>query len=626
MRIIKILLLVLLFPFVIFGQDQAGIDSANANELDIYTRQLESARKQHLADSVQRSMLLAELDKLKNTESEKRSGLVNQLNTIERKDSVQKARLAARVDSLKRTTQGFPVTILQDTIMVIYNRVGSVNALKRADIIKHKVKALAETYTFDSTKLSVNTEAASVDIVYADEVIMSITEMDAVWNNTTQITLAQQYRQQIIQAIYLYKSETNWTSVLKRCGLIVLIVTVLVGIIYFIQRFFKSLRLKIARQKGRYLRELKIKNYRLFDSTQLLKAVFIALNALKWFIIILVLYLTLPLVFLVFPWTENIAHTLLNYVISPLKNILLAVIAYLPNLFKIIIIVVITHYLLKALRFLANEISSGRLEISGFYADWAQPSYNIIRILLYAFMFIVIFPYLPGSESNIFKGVSVFLGVVFSLGSSSAIANMVAGLVITYMRPFRIEDLVKIGEITGEVIEKGFLVTRLRTIKNEEITIPNSAILNGHTIKYSIAAEDGGLILHTTVTIGYDVPWQKVHGLLQQAAANTANLLKEKEPFILHTTLGDFNISYELNVYTARPKEMPVIYSDLHRNIIDEFNKGGVEILSPKFYALRDGNAITIPPEQLPPNYKAPEFGVKVNSSPGRKSTGSKKP
>ncbi len=136
-------------------------------------------------------------------------------------------------------------------------------------------------------------------------------------------------------------------------------------------------------------------------------------------------------------------------------------------------------------------------------------------------MFILIFPYLPGSSSNIFKGVSVFLGVLFSLGSSSAIANMVAGLVITYMRPFKLGDRIKIGEITGDVIEKNMLVTRLRTIKNEEITIPNSSVLSGNTINYSSMSKSDGLIIHTTVTIGYDIPWKDMHQALIDAALRT---------------------------------------------------------------------------------------------------------
>ncbi|NJN42356.1 MAG: mechanosensitive ion channel family protein [Flammeovirgaceae bacterium] len=251
--------------------------------------------------------------------------------------------------------------------------------------------------------------------------------------------------------------------------------------------------------------------------------------------------------------------------------------------------------------------------ITGFYPDWAKPTFTIVKILLYAFMFVVVFPYLPGSDSDIFKGVSVFLGVLFSFGSSSAISNLVAGLVITYMRPFKIGDRIKIGEITGDVIEKSMLVTRVRTIKNEDITIPNSTVLSGHTVNYTTSAKDLGLILHTSVTIGYDVPWKKVHELLISAALATKGILNEetKKPFVFQTSLDDFYVAYQINAFTEESHRMAAIYSDLHQNIQEKFNEGGVEIMSPHYGALRDGNMVTIPSDYLPKDYQTPSFKIK---------------
>lgn len=272
----------------------------------------------------------------------------------------------------------------------------------------------------------------------------------------------------------------------------------------------------------------------------------------------------------------------------------------------------VTKYAIQFIEFMAGEIEKGSLVISGFYPDWAKPTFGIIKVLMYAFMFIVIFPYLPGSDSPVFQGVSVFLGILFSLGSSTAISNMVAGLVITYMRPFKIGDRIKIGEITGLVLEKSMLVTRIRTIKNEEITIPNATILSGHTINYTTSAKELGLILHTTVTIGYDVPWQKVHDLLVRAAQDADGILKDesKKPFVLQTSLDDFYVAYQLNAYTDQPEKMALIYSNLHQQIQDKFAEAGVEIMSPHFGAIRDGNMVNIPADYLPKDYKAPSFNV----------------
>jgi len=230
-------------------------------------------------------------------------------------------------------------------------------------------------------------------------------------------------------------------------------------------------------------------------------------------------------------------------------------------------------------------------------------------------MFVLIFPLLPGSDSNIFKGVSVFIGILFSLGSSTAIANMVAGLVITYMRPFKIGDRIKIADVTGDVIEKSLLVTRIKTVKNEIITIPNASVLSGNTTNYSSVAAEKGLIIHTTVTIGYDVPWKDMHAALINAALRTDMILKEPKPFVLQTSLEDFYVAYQINAYTREASRQALVYSNLHQNIQDCCNEVGIEILSPHYRAARDGNTTTIPAGYLPKDYKVPAFNVKIEKS-----------
>ena len=265
------------------------------------------------------------------------------------------------------------------------------------------------------------------------------------------------------------------------------------------------------------------------------------------------------------------------------------------------------------IRFFFDEIKKENIKIDGFYSDWAMPTFNIIRFLLLAFMVVIIFPYLPGSDSPIFKGVSVFVGILFSLGSSNAIANMVAGLVITYMRPFKIGDFIKIGDVSGEVIEKTALVTRIRTPKFEDITIPNSTVLSSTSTNYSSNTKhvNNGLLIHTTVTIGYDVPWKDIHKALIEAALKTDMIEQTPSPFVLQTSLDDFYVSYQINVYTKQPTKQPLIYSSLHQNIQDSFNAAGIEIMSPHYNAVRDGNNTTIPENYLKDDYEAPSFSIK---------------
>ncbi|MEI8049719.1 MAG: mechanosensitive ion channel domain-containing protein, partial [Bacteroidota bacterium] len=350
----------------------------------------------------------------------------------------------------------------------------------------------------------------------------------------------------------------------------------------------------------------------LFDSKKQVEALLTINNFLKWVFILILVYIALPILFGIFPWTKNLAATLLSYILDPLKNIALGLWNYFPKLITVIVIVIVFRYVLKGIGFLKNEIEKGDLSIPGFYADWANPTYQIVRVVVVAFMLVVIFPYLPGSDSPVFQGVSVFLGLLFTFGSSGSLSNIVAGLVLTYMRLFKIGDRVKIGDIVGDVIEKSLLVTRIKTIKNEIISIPNSTVMSSHTINYSSEAVDKGLILHTTVTIGYDVPWKNMHQALLNAADRTDLLLKEPNPFVLQTSLDDFYVSYQINAYTKEANKQAMIYSQLHGNIQDCCNEVGIEILSPHYRAERDGNMITIPANYLSKDYKAPAFNVSV--------------
>lgn len=308
------------------------------------------------------------------------------------------------------------------------------------------------------------------------------------------------------------------------------------------------------------------------------------------------LYLSFTLVFEQFTFTAAWSQVLWGYIVAPMREMYGQAVGYLPNFFTIVFLLVAVRYILKLVRFIFYETEQGAIDLPGFHPEWAEPTYQIVRFLIFVFTAVVIFPYLPGSQSPFFQGISVFVGVLFSFGSSSAISNIVSGTVLTYMRPFKRGDVVRIGDTTGEVIDKGMLVTRVRTPKNVDVTIPNSAVLNGQIVNYSSLAAGPGLILNTTVTIGYNVPWKIVHTLLTDAAKRCEGILAEPEPFVLQTSLNDSHISYELNAYTATPLLMPRHYSDLHRNIQETFAAAGVEIMSPLYAAVRDGGPSTIPP------------------------------
>ena len=514
---------------------------------------------------------------------------------------------------VKKTYTPMPVAPFYDTLFYINDGVGAFTAYERATAITEKIRNAdkdREGFRFDS--LSVIADGNSVAIAYRDIIIMAITENDASIAETTQMALALEYEKVIQNAIIQHQKDTAWLTILLRVLTEALIVAVQILLIIGINRLFRKISDKVRRMKGKTIKSIKIKSYKLLDAEKTIGFILFLLKITRYLIIFLTLYQSIILVLSVFPATRGIAGILFGYVLTPLTKMLSRIVHFIPNLISIIVIILIFRYLIKGLRYFAEEIDKGRLVFKGFYSDWAHPTFNIVKILLYAFMFVLIFPLLPQSDSAIFKGVSIFIGVVFSISSSSIINNVVSGLVLTYMRPFKVGDRIKIGEIVGNVVEKTPFVTRIRTPKNEEVTIPNSSIMSAQTFNYSQSARTYGLVLHTKLTFGYDTPWQQVHELLLNAAKRTSDVLEDPKPFILQTALNDFYAEYQLNVYINDADKMPRVYSNLHQNIQDVFNEAGLELTAPHYQAHRDGNKSTLPPAYLPDGYQAPPFHVKV--------------
>lgn len=592
--------------------DQSIKDSLAENRLALTTRLLRENDSLQKADAFQKKELEAQIQQISNQNEQKRRELLQKLAAFEQADSIQKATRLEKINNLKNTHSGFPVVPFRDTLFYIYNKLGPLQPKDRASNIEQKLRQLAEDPFFSADSIRQTPNENNIDITYSDLILFTITEDDALWMNETQSAVANQYIVAATNSIQQNKDENSLKNLLIRIGWLLLIIVIFSLIIFGINRLFKKLYHLVLKEKDRYLKGVKIKDYALLDQKKQISVVHSILRIARIVVILIVLYLTLPFVFSIFPWSKGIADSLIHWTLTPIKKIFSGFVHYLPKLLTILVIYLATYYLAKLINYLADEISKGNLNIKGFYPDWAKPTSSVIKFLLYAFMFIVIFPYLPGSDSKIFQGVSVFLGILFSLGSSSAISNIVAGFVITYMRPFKLGDRVKIGDITGDVIEKNLLVTRLRTIKNEEITVPNASILNGHTINFTSSSKDLGLILHTVVTIGYDVPWNKVHELLIKAAMQTNGVLKDRAPFVFQKEFQDFSVAYEINIYTDQSHKMAIISSELHQHIQDVFNEAGVEIMSPHYMAHRDGNHSTVPTDHLPKDYDAPAFKVQV--------------
>lgn len=514
-----------------------------------------------------------------------------------REDSLRQAERKTRIDSLRNVTKGAPLIVDGDTLLVIYARKGGLLPEARVAAARSKILETGKRLTMFVDSVYVFDSEESTDVMAGENVILSVTDLDALWNNTDRVQLAEQYRSIISQKVEELHNTYGMQQKLQGIAWVAVIIVVLVVLIMVVMRLFRRWKFRVTRQLLRTIKSVSIKNYTLLDAHRLGIVIIVTFNLVRLLVILLLILASVPLLFSAFPETKTFTYTIFGYVWGPLKDIFGSIIAYLPNLFKIAVIIICFHYLLKLVRYFAGEIASGRLRINGFYADWAMPTHTILRVLLYSFMLVMIWPLLPNSDSEIFQGVSVFIAAIVSLGSTSVVGNIMAGLVMTYMRPFRVGDIIRFGETEGEVIEKTMLVTRIRTRKNEIVTIPNSNMMSSDTSNFTFSAQRFGIIVHTKITIGYDEPHQKIEALLLEAADKTDGIKKHPKPFVRITALDDFYVEYEINGSTDRAKTLSAVYSALHQNILDTLHGAGVEIMSPHIEAQRNDLPVQIPPK-----------------------------
>ena len=524
---------------------------------------------------------------------------------------------ASSVPAVKAPLKPAPAPVVLEGKTLLYFREPALGASpeERARDVGGRLGKLVKNRAFRTDSIKVVDDDMASLIIAEGTVLLRVFDRDAAAEGATRQALAERYAGAIRAAIEAHNVEFSFRSLLLSAIYAVVATAVLLAILFGYRYLFSRLYHRL-----RALRETRIRSVRI-QSFEILRAdriVWFLVTLARWFRIlttVVFVYSYLLFVLSLFPWTRGIAEAILGYILDPLRNFGAAIVASLPDLFLIAVVVFITRFFIKFARFFFDEVEKGRVVLPGFYADWAGPTYKIVRFFILAFALTVAFPYIPGSKSEAFKGVSIFLGVLFSLGSTSTISNVMAGLSITYMRAFKVGDRVRIGDTVGDVIDQSLLVTHLRTIKNEDVTVPNAMVLNAHIVNYSARAKEEGLILHTAVTIGYDAPWRTVHELLIEAARKTPCILGEPKPFVLQTALNDFYVTYELNAHTDDPRQMVDTYSALHRNIQDTFNEAGVEIMSPHYAQLRDGNRTAIPDAYLPKEY-VPR-SIRVETVPG---------
>ena len=457
-------------------------------------------------------------------------------------------------------------------------------AKERAEAIAKRIVAIANDATVSPDSLRAVEAEQVTNILAGDRIIMAVTDADAsLEGGVSRPLLAKAFLLRIAEATSVYRQDRSLRQLLTNTGY-ALGATVVLGIVLvLVRRLFLRLDAVAEKRFKSRVEALRIQSFQVVQTESFWKSVRTTFRTVRTIAVLACLVVYAQVVLGLYPWTRPTAQHLLLMLLDPLRNMALGFIAMLPNLAFLAILFVVMRYLLRLLRLFFSAIEHGTVTFSGFEREWALPTFRMVRVLVVAFALVVGYPYLPGSQSEAFKGVSILLGIMFSLGSSTAIANIIAGYSLTYRRAYRIGDRVKIGDVLGDVAEMRLQVTHLRSLKNEEIVIPNSTIMNTHVINYSSLAAQHGLILHTTVGIGYETPWRQVEAMLIEAAGRTPGLLREPRPFVLQKSLDDFAVTYEINVYTDQPQAGPRLYAALHRSILDVFNEYGVQIMTPAY-------------------------------------------
>ncbi len=511
-------------------------------------------------------------------------------------------------EDLADKAPGVAVVFRNETLMVVHAPAGKLNPVQRAAAIEARLSEIAAGPSTVLQAVRTVERADATDLLAGDALVVSVRDADAAPLAKTRQQLATAVAGRVRVTLQREFDGRSLRGLLLAGAYCVLATLILVLLLFGVRAMYGRLQATLTNSSPRWIPTLHIGSVPLLTPERIVHASLVTLRRLRMAIVLLAIGVYLNTVLSFFPWTRGFAEQVGAYVLGALFKLLRDIVGYLPNLVYLTLIVLFTRWVLKLLKLAADELKKGTLSIPSFPAEWADPTYKIVRFLVLALAAVAAFPYLPGSKSPAFQGISIFVGVLFSLGSSSAIGNIIAGIAMTYMRPFAIGDRVQISDTVGDVIETGLLVVRIRSIKNVEITIANSMVLGNHIINYSAGARRAGLILHTSVTIGYDAPWRQVHELLIAAARSTEGILESPAPFVLQTALSDFYVGYEINAYTAEASQMAVIYSRLHAQIQDHFNAAGVEIMSSHYLNLRDGNAVTIPDAQKPTGYQRPPF------------------
>ena len=422
--------------------------------------------------------------------------------------------------------------------------------------------------------------------IYADNVLITgVTAADADLEGFRIDIVAEIISDEIAKAIRDHRAIRSTSSVergvLNAFGWTLAFGVLIAGLMLF-WRFWRR-RAKVRVRK--FLDDVEQRSGRVINPSALIAAERLLARGLMTLVIVALTYYYVALVLFEFGYTRAIAAILLDTLAAPLLGLAEGALSEIPDLITLVIIILITRYLLKIAHLFFVNIENGVIRLEGFRTEWIWPTHRLVRTGIILCAVVIGYPYIPGAESDAFKGMTIFLGLVISIGSNSVISNLLAGLIVVYKHSINVGDRIRVGEIIGDVERVTLLDTLVRSLKNEMVSVPNSTLLNSQVVNYTQTEGTEGLRIHTTVGIGYDEPRSTVERLLIEAAQATQGLKAKPPPFVLRTKLGSHDVSYELNACLAPGHDSVEALSDLNARILDSFHTAGVQIMTPFYVA-----------------------------------------
>lgn len=484
-----------------------------------------------------------------------------------------------------RAGDGAELVFFNRTIFVFRSHFTGIAPIDRARRAQSRIRYQVGIAAPHVVSVKPDSAGMMVQIDGATSFVVTPSDLDVERDETLQVA-ASNAAALLRLALEEYAQIRSWDYLLRAAGWTVAASSFAALLIWLAYRAQRALARTLIVSSSEHVRRLSIGGVPLLRRDRAVWAIRALVQGIYRLLVLMVLVEWLGFVLLQFPFSRSWGESLNAWILDIARRGLGFVADVAPELLIAVAILYCTHAFARALGRFFSLVQDGSIAVQWLDSDMAAPTQRIATVLVWVFGLAMAYPYLPGSQTEAFKGLSVLLGVMVSLGASGMVGQAVSGMILTYGRIYRKGEYVRLGEHEGTVTELGAFTTRLRTGLGEEVTISNASILAGTTKNYSRSVKGAGFVLDTTVTIGYDTPWRQVHAMLIEAAQCTEGILQEPSPVVFQTALSDWYPVYRLvcQAVPSEPRPRALLLSALHANIQDVFNRYGVQIMSPQYF------------------------------------------